>query len=242
MKPRERLTFKVELRDEHGRVIGETDAITLKGLLSLAHDDGLRLVRTQLMQVPTKKNGQVAIVRARVHTSKGSFTGVGDASPDNVEPRFAVHLPRLAESRALARALRFAVNIGEVALEELGSGATIRGAPKSAEPPSTHLTASSGAKVNEPHPSSSPHPAQDAPRQGDRERRAMSDAQRKLLFRLAFDLGATKENVREHVLGALGVARLEWAERDVASAAIDKLQAERGKRRDGMNGGAHDGA
>ena len=93
-------------------------------------------------------------------------------------------------------------------------------------------------------------PAQDTPRATEsssppreRERRAMSDAQRKLLFRLAFDLGATKENVREHVLKALGVERLEWAEREMASGAIDKLQAEVAKRprREEMNGGAHHG-
>lgn len=71
----------------------------------------------------------------------------------------------------------------------------------------------------------------------------MSDAQRKLLFRLAFDLGATKENAREHVLKALGVERLEWAEREMASGAIDKLQAEVAKRprREEMNGGTHHG-
>ncbi len=50
----------------------------------------------------------------------GRFTGIGDASPDNVGRTIAPHIIRMAETRAKARALRDAVNIGVTALEELG--------------------------------------------------------------------------------------------------------------------------
>ena len=47
------------------------------------------------------------------------FTGIGDASPANVSPRLVPSLIRFAETRAKARALRDATNVGMVALEEL---------------------------------------------------------------------------------------------------------------------------
>jgi len=56
------------------------------------------------------------------------------------------------------------------------------------------------------------------------DRRAMSDSQRKLLFRLAYGLG-DRDGALDRVLGALGVGRLEWATRADASHAIDSLRA-----------------
>ena len=191
MKAREGLTFKVELRDEKGNVVGETDAVTLKGLLTLAHEDGLRKTKTKLTQKPTKENGNVAIAKAMVRTLKGRFSGIGDASPDNVEARFAMHLPRIAETRALARALRIAVNIGEVALEELGAGATIRPAAKVTDAAAERAPRSESQPKREQPAQDTPRATESSSQPRERERRAMSDAQRKLLFRLAFDLGAT---------------------------------------------------
>lgn len=48
------------------------------------------------------------------------FEGIGDATRKNVAKNIAGHLIRMAETRAKARALRDAVNIGATALEELG--------------------------------------------------------------------------------------------------------------------------
>ena len=56
------------------------------------------------------------------------------------------------------------------------------------------------------------------------EKRAMSDAQKKALFRLAYTLG-DREGALTRVLQALGVERLEWATRADASRAIDALKA-----------------
>lgn len=97
------------------------NVILYAGLLHLAHEQGLKSIRTTLLQVPSPENGHVAICQAIVETEKGTFSGIGDASPDNVTRQILPHSIRLAETRAKARALRDAVNIGMVALEELGT-------------------------------------------------------------------------------------------------------------------------
>jgi hypothetical protein len=90
------------------------------GLLDLAHERGLRSVTTTLVQIPSEVNGLTAICHATVETETGTFTGLGDASPENVSRMMTPHLIRMAETRAKARALRDAVNVGVTALEELG--------------------------------------------------------------------------------------------------------------------------
>ncbi len=89
------------------------------GLLDLAHSQGLRAIRTTLLQVPSDDNGQTAIVRAEVETDRGTFSGIGDANPNNVNRAMLTCTIRLAETRAKARALRDAVNVGVAACEEL---------------------------------------------------------------------------------------------------------------------------
>ena len=90
------------------------------GLLEEAHSRGLRSIETELLQVPGAENGDVAIVRAVVRMEDGKFAGIGDASPQNVGRMIAPHLIRMAETRAKARALRDAINVGVTAFEELG--------------------------------------------------------------------------------------------------------------------------
>jgi len=90
------------------------------GLLDLAHERGLKAVTTTLIQIPSELNANMAIVHATVETTQGTFTGLGDAAPDNVSRMMVPHLIRMAETRAKARALRDAVNVGVTALEELG--------------------------------------------------------------------------------------------------------------------------
>lgn len=94
--------------------------ITFEGLLDLAHKSGLKEIETDLIQAPGEGNGGIAIVHARVQTGKGVFTGIGDASRDNVRQNILPHLIRMSETRAIARALRWATNVGQTAVEELG--------------------------------------------------------------------------------------------------------------------------
>ena len=93
------------------------------GLLDMAHQQGLRSIRTELVQAPGDGNGKVAICSATVvlemDGQERAFTGIGDAAPANVAPAMQNCLIRMAETRAKARAMRDAVNVGVAAFEEI---------------------------------------------------------------------------------------------------------------------------
>lgn len=104
------------------------------GLLDLAHQTGLLSIKTSLVQIPSEANNRTAICTAVVTMIKDGvekeFTGIGDAAPNNVAPAMQNCLIRMAETRAKARALRDAVNIGVAAFEELGDVDAHDGAPE----------------------------------------------------------------------------------------------------------------
>ena len=103
---------------------------TYAGLLDLLHRQSKSCfsIDTLVVQLPTEENGRVAVCTARVRVFDAQnldvvtleTSGIGDADPTNVSAQMRGHLLRMAETRAKARALRDAVNVGMAALEELG--------------------------------------------------------------------------------------------------------------------------
>jgi hypothetical protein len=99
----------------------------LVGLVQLSR--GFYDLATEVVQLPTAENAQTAVVTAKVTVfdpETGAVlrtaTGIGDASPANVGRMVAIHCLRMAETRAVARALRHLLGVGLTALEELGQG------------------------------------------------------------------------------------------------------------------------
>jgi len=97
------------------------DFITHKGLLAIAHDKGLTSIETELITEPT---ADIIVFKATAIMSTGlhekKFSGYGDATQSNVNAMVAPHMLRMAETRAINRALRLATNVGMCSSEELG--------------------------------------------------------------------------------------------------------------------------
>jgi len=116
------------------------DFVLFPGLLDLAHEKGLESINTLLLQFPNESNGWSAIVQAVVIINSKSWSAIGDASPMNVGKNIAPHNIRMAETRAIARCLRFALNIGATSLEELGEMPHQDSAPTQQAPNSSFAT------------------------------------------------------------------------------------------------------
>jgi hypothetical protein len=87
------------------------------GLLALAHDRGLQQLEARF----TRVSDTLAVAHATATFADGRrFTESGDATPENVGSQVRPHFARLALTRAKARCLRDALNIGLCAVEELG--------------------------------------------------------------------------------------------------------------------------
>ena len=141
--------------------------VLFAGLLDEAHSRGLRGIDTELIQVPNEGNGNVAIVKATAEMEdERHFSGIGDASPENVGRNIVPHVIRMAETRAKARALRDAVNVGATALEELSDGEDA--------PPADNF----GSQRSQGSPRSRPTPIRNAAQQGSRAEEAPAQASR----------------------------------------------------------------
>jgi hypothetical protein len=109
--------------------------VLFAGLQVLARELGLKSIETELISIDKEdqitttddkttiiKATGLTIFKATVIGDMGAFTSYGDASPKNVGRMIAPHLIRMAETRAIARALRLYCAIGMTSIEELGGG------------------------------------------------------------------------------------------------------------------------
>lgn len=108
-------TFKNE---ELVKVQGKTYPV-VGGRLRLAHDENNSLsIETSVVQY----SEEATVVRASVKTEKGTFTGLGNASTKR-DRVLSNAILELAETRAIARALRFAgYGVEYTGFEEVGEG------------------------------------------------------------------------------------------------------------------------
>jgi len=92
------------------------------GRLRLAHDENKNLsIETSVVQY----NEESTVVQASVKTEKGTFNGLGNASVKR-DKVLSNAILELAETRAIARALRFAgYGVEYTGFEEVGEGKNI---------------------------------------------------------------------------------------------------------------------
>lgn len=113
------MEFSPEFRSKYVRTLQGKDYILYGGLLKLAQAKGLKRIDVEVVQIPNEDNGMLAVARAQVETDDGVFTDIGDASPMSVAHSIQPHLLRMASTRAKARAMRDAVGVDLVAVEEM---------------------------------------------------------------------------------------------------------------------------
>ena len=97
--------------------------VTHAGLLRLACRRKCLGIKTTLQKALSDPVGNRWVFKATVYTTPASrgFVGYGDADPSNVSPLVCGAEMRVAETRAVNRALRKAYGIGLCSIEELGS-------------------------------------------------------------------------------------------------------------------------
>ena len=203
----------MDIRDRSGHVVGQKQVALYKGLLAQAHAEGLTRITTRLHQIPTEENGRTAIAKAEIVTSKGTFEGIGDASPENVPPHILPHLIRMAETRAKARALRDAVNIGVVSFEELD------GADDASAPSDLGSGASAGNGAGGP-PKAQPAPTNGS---GNGYQPPMTESQRRYLFRILAGWGFSGDAATEYMKEKLGIDSVTGLTKFEATKLIDRL-------------------
>ncbi|NLJ77956.1 MAG: hypothetical protein GX329_01190 [Tissierellia bacterium] len=93
--------------------------VTYEGLLDLAHQNKLKSIEVELVQIPSKDNDMIAICRATATTEDQVYTDLGDASPQSVNSNILPHIIRMASTRAKARVLRDLTNVGMTSYEEI---------------------------------------------------------------------------------------------------------------------------
>jgi len=109
------------VKKEHIVNIHGKDFVKFEGLLDVAHSIGIQGMETEFLPELSNHEKQSYTFRAIVTDKDGRvFKATGDASLQNVDKMVSRHVMRVAETRAIARALRFLTNIGMASVEELG--------------------------------------------------------------------------------------------------------------------------
>jgi hypothetical protein len=103
--------------------LGERKFVTHADLISHAYTQRCIGIHVQVLPNLSRVVNRSWVVKATVFPTKSSFgfSAFGDAEPSNVSPEFHGCELRIAETRAVNRALRKAYGIGLCSIEELSS-------------------------------------------------------------------------------------------------------------------------
>jgi hypothetical protein len=216
------LVTTIELNDAHGGVIGTREVVTYAGLLNRAHQEGLKSIATTLVQAPSEANEMTAISMAEVVTERGVFRDYGDANPTNVDAMIIPHIIRMSVTRAKARALRDAINVGVVSLEELCQEATNGACGKLPD----------GSPQQPPNGKVKPPPKS---RQREPAKPPMSEHQEKYLYQLLEERGIHSDEADEWLCKTCGAGSISKITRKQASDLIDHILHDLGPQQQSIN-------
>jgi hypothetical protein len=197
------------------------------GRLRIAHENNDQLSITSKV---FSYDGQVAIVVATTTTDKGSYNGVGMA-PVERDKKIAPAILELAESRAIARSLRFCgIGVEYCGAEEIshltngdnGDSVKERSSSKNNGPQEgfNPVLMSSDTQTSQ-KPNS-----QDNGRNGASNSTGgrLSNKQLVFLMRLATGRGMTKKELDSHCINVFGVA-VDFLSKKEASTIIDEFNS-----------------
>ncbi|MBB77350.1 MAG: hypothetical protein CMJ75_22830 [Planctomycetaceae bacterium] len=94
----------------HTTSIKGADFLKIHGLLALAYEVGLESIETRIHTLDLDRG--LAVVEARVAGARGTYSGHGLAHPESLSRGLQSSFVQVAESRAIARALRHFCAIG----------------------------------------------------------------------------------------------------------------------------------
>jgi hypothetical protein len=116
-------TYSLSVQAGHLQFLDGRWYTTHSGLLSVAHRNRCAGIKTAVEKHLSDAGTRRWVFKATVYKSPRSrgFVGFGDADPSNVSPLVRGAEMRVAETRAVNRALRKAYGIGLCSVEELGS-------------------------------------------------------------------------------------------------------------------------
>ncbi len=100
------------------------DYSNFEDLLDAAHEGGLQSVKTEIVSYDFEKktalvHATVTMVEPKNREIVRTFEAHGDTTMDNIKGTIQPHFIRMAETRALSRALRWATNNAKTAVEEM---------------------------------------------------------------------------------------------------------------------------
>lgn len=96
---------------------------TTRGLVAIMGLFGVESVETELLEHDPDKPW--ALVRAVIQGTRGMYTAHGDCGPDSTSRMILPHYVRMAETRAIGRALRWYLGVGETVADEMGEPARL---------------------------------------------------------------------------------------------------------------------
>jgi len=124
--------------------------VTHIGLLRIARRKRCRGIHVEAVDALCDSTASRFVMKATVYPSKGSvgFVGYGDADPENVSALVRGAEIRIAETRAVNRALRKAYGIGICSVEEMGTVPTPTVASPAPKIPPTTANGNGGSSGN----------------------------------------------------------------------------------------------